>query len=431
MGGVRPGAVAGRHRYRSMASTRPICSQGSGSRRAPERAGVPRRSRGLRASTTRSSARTPRRTRSSGFRGRPTATTHSTTRCSAPSRPPRAPPVSAPTTTQALPPLFGADAAAPPPPHADDGAWVAAAAAADPAADTSLFDDAPGGVGAGATVRRAPIDRGPRRGARGVVAAVAALLVLGLGGVAYAVLATGDDGPGNPKVKVQGVSATASTRPASTSTSSTTSTTAATTTTLAPTTTAPPTTTPRARRHHTRGARRVTATTRRRRHRPPSLPHRRRPRPRIDDHNDRRGAAVNAYPVTAGASGVGGRAQRHMAETPRTGRRDLGHAVLPLALAGAAHHQHVAGSRGEVAGPGAAYAERADPERPPRAEGEDHDDGVVELAQLAVAVERDAVATVAVEVERERRRAALGSGRRARLAPRPAPGCGATSRTLA
>ena len=61
--------------------------------------------------------------------------------------------------------LFGADAAAPPPPHADDGAWVAAAAAAGPAADTSLFDDVPGGVGAGATVRRAPIDRGPRRGA--------------------------------------------------------------------------------------------------------------------------------------------------------------------------------------------------------------------------------------------------------------------------
>jgi hypothetical protein len=141
--------------------------------------------------------------------------------------------------------LFGADAAAPPPPHADDGAWVAAAAAADPAADASLFDDAPGGVGAGATVRRAPIDRGPRRGARGVVAAVAALLVLGLGGVAYAVLATRDDGQGKPKVKVQGVSATASSRPADPSTSSTTSTTAATTTTVAPTTTtAPPTTTP-------------------------------------------------------------------------------------------------------------------------------------------------------------------------------------------
>ena len=54
---------------------------------------------------------------------------------------------------------------------------------AGPAADTSLFDDAPGGVGAGATVRRAPIDgcAAPRVPGR-VVAAVAALLVLGLGG---------------------------------------------------------------------------------------------------------------------------------------------------------------------------------------------------------------------------------------------------------
>jgi hypothetical protein len=138
--------------------------------------------------------------------------------------------------------LFGTDPA-PSGPRADDDARPDAAAAADPAVDTSLFDDAPGGVAAGATLRRAPIDGSPRRGARVGVAAVAALLVLGLGGVAYAVLATRDDGQGNPKVKVKSVSATASTRPASTSTSSTTSTTVMTTTTLAPTTTAAPPTT--------------------------------------------------------------------------------------------------------------------------------------------------------------------------------------------
>jgi len=138
--------------------------------------------------------------------------------------------------------LFGADAA-PSRPRADDDAGHDAAAAAEPAVDTSLFDDAPGEVGAGATLRRAPIDGSPRRGARVGVAAVATLLVLGLGGVAYAVLAPRDDGQGDPKVKVKSVSATASTGPASTSTSSTTSTTALTTTTLAPTTTpAPPTT---------------------------------------------------------------------------------------------------------------------------------------------------------------------------------------------
>jgi hypothetical protein len=134
---------------------------------------------------------------------------------------------------------------------ADDDAGIAAAlfgvdasvdapAAADPVVDTSLFRDAPAAVGAGAAtavVRRAPSDRSPRRGARVGVAAVAALLVLGLGGVAYAVLATRDDGPGKPGVKVRGVSATGSTRPAGTSTSSTTSTTTPTTTTPAPTTT--------------------------------------------------------------------------------------------------------------------------------------------------------------------------------------------------
>ncbi len=140
--------------------------------------------------------------------------------------------------------LFGTEPAPRPRPRADDDAWVDAAAGAGPAADTSLFDDAPGGVDAGATVRRAPIDGSPRRGSRVAVAAVAALLVLGLGGVAYAVLATRDDGRGKPKVKVQGVSATASSRPAGTSTSSPPSTTAATTTVAPTTTTAPPTTTP-------------------------------------------------------------------------------------------------------------------------------------------------------------------------------------------
>ena len=139
--------------------------------------------------------------------------------------------------------LFGTEAAPRRPPRTDDDTWVDAAAGAGPAADTSLFDGAPGGVGAGATVRRAPIDGSPRRGSRVAVAAVAALLVLGLGGVAYAVLATRDDGQRKPKVKVQGVSATASSRPASTSTSSTTSTTAATTTVAPTTTTTPPTTT--------------------------------------------------------------------------------------------------------------------------------------------------------------------------------------------
>jgi hypothetical protein len=156
--------------------------------------------------------------------------------------------------------LFGSDAsgagrpfghgAGPADVHTDDDAGITAAlfgidapaddpAAVDPAVDTSLFGDAPAGIGAGAgpSVRRAPIDGSPRRGARFAVAAVAALLVLGLGGVAYAMLATHDDGQRKPTVKVRGVRATASTRPASTSTSSTTSTTAPTTTTLAPTTT--------------------------------------------------------------------------------------------------------------------------------------------------------------------------------------------------
>ena len=96
--------------------------------------------------------------------------------------------------------LFGSDASGADPTgvDADDDAGIAAAlfgtdasvdapAAADPVVDTSLFGDAPAAVGAGAAtavVRRAPSDRSPRRGARVGVAAVAALLVLGLGGVA-------------------------------------------------------------------------------------------------------------------------------------------------------------------------------------------------------------------------------------------------------
>src|SRR5581483_6378601 len=42
---------------------------------------------------------------------------------------------------------------------------------------------------------------------------------------------------------------------------------------------------------------------------------------------------------------------------------------------------------------------RADEERPARAEGEDGDDRVVEIAHLAIAVRRDTVAAVAVVVE--------------------------------
>ena len=202
----------------------------------------------------------------------------------------------------------------PPPPHADDGAWVAAAAAADPAADTSLFDDGPAGSapappsgGRPSTGGRAAgpgRGRGRRRAAGGRA-----------GGVAYAVLATGDDGPGNPKVKVQGVSATASTRPASTSTSSTTSTTTLTTTTVALDHHRAPYHDAAARRHHTRGAGGDRAP------RGGATDHRASRTDddhasRTDDHDDRRGAAVNAYGVTVGASGVGRSAQRHIAETP-------------------------------------------------------------------------------------------------------------------
>ena len=111
---------------------------------------------------------------------------------------------------------------------------------------------------------------------------------------------------------------------------------------------------------------------------------------------------MNAYPVTAGASGVGRWAQRHVAETRGPADATLG---TPCS-----HSRWQAPPITSTSpDPGARSWDRA-PRTPngrtrnglARAEGEDHHDGVVELAQLAIAVERHAVATVAVVVERER-----------------------------
>ena len=103
-----------------------------------------------------------------------------------------------------------------------------------------------------------------------------------------------------------------------------------------------------------------------------------------------------------------------------SGVRDLRHRVLPAELGRAAHHEQVPGAGCEVARRSARL--RLDEERAAGAEREDRDDRVVEPAQLAVAVRRDAVAPVAVVVERRARSAARRTGPRARPAPRRARG---------
>ena len=91
-----------------------------------------------------------------------------------------------------------------------------------------------------------------------------------------------------------------------------------------------------------------------------------------------------------------------------------GHAVQPLALARAAHDEHVAlarrqdhvvgsGSRRDPLDRHSALETRAQHERPARAEHDDRDDGVVEPAQLAIAVQTLEVVTVAIQDRRHPR----------------------------
>ncbi len=71
--------------------------------------------------------------------------------------------------------------------------------------------------------------------------------------------------------------------------------------------------------------------------------------------------------------------------------------MLPVAVAPPAHHDEVARAGSNVDGTTArAWPEQ---ERAGRAERDDRDEARVGLAELAIAVERDAVAPVAVVVE--------------------------------
>ena len=80
--------------------------------------------------------------------------------------------------------------------------------------------------------------------------------------------------------------------------------------------------------------------------------------------------------------------------------RTFGHAVLPVVLAGAAHHEQVAAPEVERAGLTAAAG--PDAQRAGRADADDGHDRVVDRVAVAVAVPRDRVVAVAVAVEADR-----------------------------
>ncbi len=100
--------------------------------------------------------------------------------------------------------------------------------------------------------------------------------------------------------------------------------------------------------------------------------------------------------------------------------------MLPTRLACAAHHEQVARRRCNVERRPATL--RPDQERAPGPECDDGDERVVELAQLAIGVRRDAVVAVAVVVETDRSRTALRSASRARRGSSRRPGGGADPR---
>lgn len=68
-----------------------------------------------------------------------------------------------------------------------------------------------------------------------------------------------------------------------------------------------------------------------------------------------------------------------------------------MQLGGPTHHDHVARSRGEIDGASAGL--RAHRERPPGAETDDSDQGVVQVAEFSIGVRRDAVSAVSVVIE--------------------------------
>ena len=134
----------------------------------------------------------------------------------------------------------------------------------------------------------------------------------------------------------------------------------------------------------------------------------RRGRPRWDAHGLSPGRSGGASGSCRRAPCA--RASRSSATAPRSGRPPpghLGHAVLPPGLAATAHHQQVAVARHQPVGRplvgglvGVPVRAWPDQERAAIAEDEQGDDGVVEPAHVAVAMERHHVAPVAVEGQR-------------------------------
>ena len=82
---------------------------------------------------------------------------------------------------------------------------------------------------------------------------------------------------------------------------------------------------------------------------------------------------------------------------PGAARRDFGHGVLEQRLAGSSHDQQVTRRGPKVHGP--SPAQRPQEERPGCSQGNDGDDGVVQVPELSVRVEGNAVAAIAVVVE--------------------------------
>ena len=245
-----------------------------------------------------------------------------------------------------------------------------------PSSAAGIADGTPGATRRGARRRPHPTAE-PRRAGRGASSS-------GWVDSATPRSATGDDDARRrtrTKVEVRGAEVTRTTLPTTTTSSTTTSSTTTSTTHDDRAAGRPPS--PAAGRVRSRNPSRRPPTRRRSCRRRPI---RRRPRPTPPP------ARTEPAPTTDDAGAVALSAVRRRAHPPPrdrhagSGGAHLGDPVLPVALARAAHHEHVAGSGRDVVGGTAGAAVRAQTERSGGTEGEQADERVVGVAQLTVAV---------------------------------------------